>query len=63
MFFSMTTICPLNSLVILFTLLLNLVNHVCLDGSSDEFQEVFVIRSELMLWIKAPVWLVGAMKA
>lgn len=44
MVFLMAVICPFDSLVILFTLLLNLANHICLDGGSAEFQDAFVIR-------------------
>lgn len=46
----MATICPFNSLTILFILLLNLANHVCLEGGSDLVQEAFVVRSEPQSW-------------
>lgn len=58
-----TTICAFKSLVVLFTLRLSLTDHICLEGGSVELQEDFGIRSQLKLWIKVPVWLVGAMKA
>lgn len=45
----MVTICPFNSLVLLFIPLLSLANHVCFEGDSYKFQEDFVIRPELKL--------------